>query len=82
MHELLPDEEYERPRGCGAVLTNSEGIAETARKLRDCGRRSRYIHDMIGYTARLNTINAAIRRVQLRYLDEWNERRRCRELWS
>ena len=60
----------------GAVLTNDEEIAEVVRKLRDCGRRSRYVHDMIGYTARLNTINAAIGRVQLKHLDEWNERRR------
>ena len=60
----------------GAILTNDEEIAEVVRKLRDCGRRSRYVHDMIGYTARLNTINAAIGRVQLRHLDEWNERRR------
>jgi perosamine synthetase len=60
----------------GIVTTNNEEIAEEVRILRDCGRISKYEHCMIGYTARLNTVNAAIGRVQLRYLDEWNEKRR------
>lgn len=60
----------------GMVTTNNEEIAEKIRILRDCGRISKYEHSMIGYTARLNTVNAAIGRVQLRYLDEWNEKRR------
>lgn len=60
----------------GMVTTNNEEIAEKIRILRDCGRISKYEHDMIGYTARLNTVNAAIGRVQLKHLDEWNEKRR------
>jgi len=60
----------------GMVLTNNEEIAEMVRKLRDCGRKTKFIHDVIGYTMRLNTINAAIGRVQLKRLDEWNEKRR------
>jgi perosamine synthetase len=60
----------------GTVITNDEDIAKTVMKLRDCGRISKYEHDMIGYTARLNTINAAIGRIQLKYLDQWNETRR------
>ena len=60
----------------GMVVTNDEEIAERIAKLRNCGRRTKYEHDMIGYTARLNTVNAAIGLVQLKYLDEWNERRR------
>jgi perosamine synthetase len=60
----------------GMLVTNNRRIAMHAAKLRDCGRKSKYVHDMIGYTARLNTVNAAIGRVQLRYLDEWNEKRR------
>jgi dTDP-4-amino-4,6-dideoxygalactose transaminase len=43
--------------------------------LRDCGRESKYTHDSIGYTARLNNVNAAIGRIQLKYLDEWNNKR-------
>jgi perosamine synthetase len=60
----------------GAVITNDEKIAKIVAKLRDCGRISKYEHDIIGYTARLNTINAAIGRIQLKYLDQWNETRR------
>ncbi|WP_088885652.1 DegT/DnrJ/EryC1/StrS family aminotransferase [Thermococcus gorgonarius] len=60
----------------GMVITNNEEIAELVRKLRDNGRRSKNTHDVIGYTARLNTVNAAIGRVQLKYLDRWNEKRR------
>ena len=60
----------------GMLVTNDERAAYKAAKLRDCGRKSKYVHDMIGYTARLNTVNAAIGRVQLKHLDEWNEKLR------
>jgi dTDP-4-amino-4,6-dideoxygalactose transaminase len=59
----------------GMVTTNDKRLADDVRKLRDCGRVSRYEHDVFGFTSRLNTCNAALGRVQLRYLDEWNERR-------
>lgn len=61
----------------GMITTNDEKIAGKLAKIRDCGRISRYEHDELGYTSRLNTVNAAIGRVQLRYLDEWTERRRA-----
>jgi dTDP-4-amino-4,6-dideoxygalactose transaminase len=61
----------------GMVTTNDERLADAIRKLRDCGRVSRYEHDVFGFTSRLNTANAAFGRVQLRHLDEWNERRRA-----
>ena len=62
----------------GMIVTDNEEIAEKIKVLRNCGREKgkKYTHSMIGYTARLNTVNAAIGRVQLRHLDEWNERRR------
>lgn len=60
----------------GMVVTDDRAVAEKVAKLRNCGRVSKYIHDVIGYTCRLNTVNAAIGRVQLRYLDEWNDKRR------
>jgi perosamine synthetase len=60
----------------GMLATNNEKVAKKAAKLRDCGRKSQYVHDLVGYTARLNTVNAAIGRVQLKYLDKWNEKRR------
>jgi perosamine synthetase len=60
----------------GMVVTNNEEISEMIAKLRDCGRKSKYVHDVVGYTARLNTVNAAIGRIQLRRLSAWNEKRR------
>jgi len=60
----------------GILVTNDGKVANKAAKLRDCGRKSKYVHDLVGYTARLNTVNAAIGRVQLKHLDEWNEKRR------
>jgi perosamine synthetase len=60
----------------GMIVTDDEAAAKLAAKLRDCGRKTRYEHDVIGYTSRLNTVNAAIGRVQLRRLDEWNRKRR------
>ncbi len=60
----------------GMVTTDDDDLAAQVRLLRDCGRKSQYEHTVIGYTARLNTMNAAIGRVQLKNLDHWNERRR------
>jgi perosamine synthetase len=62
----------------GMITTNNQELAEAAMSIRDCGRdkNSKYNHGRIGFTARLNTVNAAIGRVQLRRLDGWNEARR------
>jgi perosamine synthetase len=61
----------------GAILTDDSSLAREARSLRDVGRaESGYHHERIGYTARLNTVNAAIGNIQLKHLDTWNERRR------
>jgi perosamine synthetase len=60
----------------GMVVTNDKDKADLISKLRDGGRISKYEHDLIGYTSRLNTVNAAIGRVQLRKLDKWNKRRK------
>ena len=60
----------------GMIVTDDEEVADAARSFRDCGRASKYTMSRIGYTSRLNTVNAAIGRVQLRKLDGWNETRR------
>jgi dTDP-4-amino-4,6-dideoxygalactose transaminase len=62
----------------GIMVTNDESIAERVRSLRDCGRAkgSKYTHDMLGFTERLNTVQAAVGRVQLKRLDDWNGKRR------
>jgi perosamine synthetase len=60
----------------GMITTNNKKIYESALKMRDVGRKTKYTHDKIGYTLRLNSVNAAIGKVQLRFLDEWNKKRR------
>jgi len=60
----------------GMVVTNDGEKATLLSKLRDGGRTSQYEHDLIGYTSRLNTVNAAIGRIQLRRLDDWNKKRK------
>ncbi len=61
----------------GMVVTSDESIADNIASLRDCGRvkGTKYVHDKIGFTERLNTVQAAIGRVQLKRLDAWNQKR-------
>lgn len=61
----------------GLVTTNDPEIAEKVRALRVHGAKSKY-RDYIsdGYKSRLDALQAAILRVKLKYIDEWNERRR------
>lgn len=60
----------------GMITTNNEELKNKLLTLRNCGRTTQYEHNVLGYTMRLNTINAAIGRVQLKHLDEWNKKRR------
>lgn len=61
----------------GAITTSSAGLAEKIRQLRQYGWNKKYIVDVpSGTNSRLDEMQAAILRVKLRYLDEWNERRR------
>lgn len=60
----------------GAVTTNNDALATAIRALRNYGSNRRYVHDAIGYNSRLAELQAAVLRVKLRRLDEWNDRRR------
>ncbi len=60
----------------GAVVTNDAELATRIRRLRDQGRDTKYEHLMIGYNHRLDTLQAAVLKVKLRHLSEWNARRR------
>jgi perosamine synthetase len=60
----------------GMATTNNEELKNKIESLRDNGRKTRVEHDKLGFTMRLNTISAAIGRIQLRLLDEYNQRRR------
>lgn len=61
----------------GAVTTNDPELAGKVRLYRDHGSRVRYQHEVVGRNARLDEIQAAILRIKLRYLDDWNEQRRA-----
>lgn len=60
----------------GMVVTGDEHIADTIRILRDVGQKEKYVHALKGYNHRLDNLQAAILRVKLNYLDEWNAARR------
>lgn len=59
----------------GAVTTDKADIAERIRMLRNYGSREKYVHEMQGSNSRLDPIQAAILRVKLASLDDWNHRR-------
>lgn len=59
----------------GIVVTNNREIFEKIKMLRNYGQRKKYEHDMIGYNSRLDTIQAAVLSVKLKYLDRWNKMR-------
>ena len=60
----------------GSITTNDDRLAEELRALREHGQSTRYYHPVVGYNARLDEIQAAILRIKLRRLPEWNTRRR------
>jgi len=60
----------------GLFVTHDDEAAITARKLRTHGGINKYRNEILGYNSRLDEIQAAILRVKLPYLDQWNENRR------
>ena len=60
----------------GMTTTDNEEIALKIKSIRDNGRKTKNEFDKLGSTMRLNTVNAAIGRVQLKHLDEKNARKR------
>jgi len=60
----------------GMVVTNGNEIAQKIKMLRDHGQIKKYEHLVEGYNSRLDEIQAAILRVKLKRLDEWNKLRR------
>ena len=60
----------------GMVVTNDKKYDQSLRLLRCYGEREKYQHVVKGYNSRLDEIQAALLRVKLKYLDQWNELRR------
>lgn len=61
----------------GAVTVNDMAVADEVRRLRDHGRSSKYRHDVLGYSSRLDGLQAAALRVKLRHLPVWTDKRRA-----
>lgn len=59
----------------GAVFTNDDTLADKVRMLANHGSSVKYYHDYVGVNSRLDSIQAAILRVKLRYLDQYNKAR-------
>ena len=60
----------------GMVTFQNEDLAKKVKSLRVHGSTETYFHDVVGLNSRLDEIQAAILRVRLRHLEEWNEDRR------
>jgi dTDP-4-amino-4,6-dideoxygalactose transaminase len=67
----------------GMVVTDDDEVAEAARMLRVHGAKKKYHNEVLGYNSRLDTIQAAVLRVKLHYIDKWNKgRRRVAEVYN
>jgi dTDP-4-amino-4,6-dideoxygalactose transaminase len=67
----------------GALVTDDAELAGQVRALREHGQRRKYEHDVVGWTSRLDTIQAAVLLRKLPHLDAWNdERRRIADLYA
>ncbi len=61
----------------GMIVTNDDQLADTMRILRVHGGRTDYLHEVVGYNSRLDTVQAAILSVKLPHLAAWTEARRA-----
>ena len=59
----------------GMVVTNNESLAENLKILRNHGSGSKYMYSTHGFNSRLDTIQAAVLRVKLKYIDGWIKQR-------
>ncbi len=60
----------------GLVTTNTDVLADNIRTLRDHGQKPRYFYKVIGGNFRMDGIQGAVLNVKLKYLDDWNKKRR------
>jgi len=60
----------------GAIMTNDSALYERCKKLSNYGSKEKYIHEIIGFNNRMDELQAAVLKVKLKYLDDWNLKRR------
>jgi dTDP-4-amino-4,6-dideoxygalactose transaminase len=65
----------------GLVLARDEDVVERARMLRFHGSKDKKTFDLIGFNSRLDEVQAAILRIELTIVDEWNARRQQVAAW-
>ncbi len=65
----------------GAVVTSDAGLADRIRLLRHHGQGAKNRHDVVGYTSRLDALQAVVLEIKLRHLDTWNASRRQVAAW-
>jgi UDP-2-acetamido-2-deoxy-ribo-hexuluronate aminotransferase len=59
----------------GAIFTGSPELAESIRMIANHGQRAKYFHEVIGVNSRLDTLQAAILDIKLKYIDDFTNRR-------
>jgi dTDP-4-amino-4,6-dideoxygalactose transaminase len=60
----------------GIMTTDDEALAGRLRMLRVHGSKVKYYHELVGFNSRLDSLQAAILLVKMKYLDQWTARRR------
>ena len=65
----------------GAVVTQDKGLADRMSMIRDHGQEKKYYHLIEGYNGRLDAIQAAVLRIKLKYLPQWNSARHQNALY-
>ena len=75
-HSFYPGKNLGALGDGGAITTNDHKLADTLLMLRNYGTKIKYSNQIKGFNSRLDEIQAAILRVKLRRLDEWNSRRK------
>jgi dTDP-4-amino-4,6-dideoxygalactose transaminase len=60
----------------GVVVTDDGDLAGRIRAMRNCGQRTKTVHELTPFNHRLDTLQAAVLCTKLRFLDRWNESRR------
>lgn len=60
----------------GGISTNNEGYAQHLQSLRNHGSVKKYYHDEIGFNMRMGGLEGAVLTIKLKYIDEWNNRRK------
>ncbi len=75
-HSFYPSKNLGAYGEAGAITTNDSVLADRIKLLRNYGSKVRYYNEECGYNSRLDALQAAFLRVKLKYLDEWDERRK------